>query len=315
MVLLVKSNFFMGSYKSAEFVNLAVINIIFLTLLLFTAPRDNFDSTISYFGLDSLGDDSIAIIMLIILSVYTLFKTDSNQTFFNQISILVFTASITLVYLFADVAQVNPIYMYGLLVIFAIFIVNIYIQGFRFKNLKRQINTVQQISGAIGLFLSLLLLAFWALPFVKNTKEMFGGGTWAGSDKSILVTECCGLADFGTFNLISESIMYSLLVVVFILQISGFSIPVFAKISALLAAFFSIIRTLTSIGSGPFIPGDSSVWTKELLEKYRPTETVSPTLAFYLFAFVCLLIVLNISITYILNSTNSKPNQASINEN
>jgi len=250
MVLLVKSNFFMGSYKSAEFVNLAVINIIFLTLLLFTAPRDNFDSTISYFGLDSLGDDSI-----------------------------------------------------------------VYIQGFRFKNLKRQINTVQQISGAIGLFLSLLLLAFWALPFVKNTKEMFGGGTWTGSDKSILVTECCGLADFGTFNLISESIMYSLLVVVFILQISGFSIPVFAKISALLAAFFSIIRTLTSIGSGPFIPGDSSVWTKELLEKYRPTETVSPTLAFYLFAFVCLLIVLNISITYILNSTNSKPNQASINEN
>jgi hypothetical protein len=306
MGLLVKNNLFMSKSNSAEFPNLAVINMIFLILLLFTAPRKNFDSTISYFGIDHLGDDSIAIIMLILLSVYTLFKTDSNQTFFNQISILLFTASITLVYLFADASQVNPVYMYGLIVVFAIFIINIYIQGFRFKNLERKTNAVLQISGAIGLFLALLLLAFWALPSVKTTKEMFGGGTWAGSDKSILVSECCGLADFGTFNLISESIMYSLLVVVFILQISGFSLPVFAKISALLAAFFSIIRTLGSIGSGPFTPEENSAWTQELLVKYRPTETISPTLAFYLFAFISLLIVLNISITYILQSTNSR---------
>jgi hypothetical protein len=296
----------MNNSKSAEFPNLAVFNIIFLILLLFTAPRDNFNSTISYFGIGRLGDDAIAIIMLILLSFYTLIKTDSNKTFFNQISILLFTASVTLVYLFADVSQVNPVYMYGLLVVFAIFIINIYIQGFRFKNLERKTNTVSQISGAIGLFLALLLLAFWALPFVKTTKEMFGGGTWADSDKSILVTECCGLADFGTYNLISESIMYSLLIVVFILQISGFTVPVFTKISALLAAFFSIIRTLGSIGSGPFTPVDSSVWTQELLDKYRPTETVSPTLAFYMFAFMCLLIILNISITYILSAANVK---------
>lgn len=306
MVLLVKSDLFMSNTKSAEFPNLAVFNIIFLVLLLFTAPRDNFDSTISYFGIDQLGDDSIAIIMLILLSFYTLIKTDSNQTFFNQISILLFTASITLVYLFADVSQVNPVYMYGLLVVFAIFIINIYIQGFRFKNLERKTNLVSQISGAIGLFLALLLLAFWALPFVKTTKEMFGGGTWAGSDKSILVSKCCGLADMGTYNLTSESIMYLLLVVIFVLQISGFSIPVFAKISALLAAFYTIIRTLGSIGSGPFVPTDNSAWTPELLQKYRPTETVSPTVAFYLFAFMCLLIVLNISITYILSAAGTK---------
>jgi hypothetical protein len=43
-----------------------------------------------------------------------------------------------------------------------------------------------------------------------------------------------------------------------------------------------------------------------LLQKYRPTETVSPTLAFYLFAFMCLLIVLNISITYILSAASAK---------
>jgi hypothetical protein len=305
----VKSNFFMSNYKSSEFPNLAIFNIIILILLLFTAPRDDFDSTISYFGMDQLGDDSIAIVMLLLLSFYTLIKTDSNQTFFNQLSILLFSVSVTLVYLFADVDQVNPAYIYGLLTVFAIFIINIYIQGFRFKILERKVNTVSQIFGAIGLFLALLLLAFWALPFVKTTKEMFGGGTWAGSDKSILVTECCGLADFGTYNLISESIMYSLLILVFILQISGFSVPVFAKISALLAAFFSIIRTLGSIGSGPFIPEDSSVWTQELLNKYRPTETVSPTLAFYMFAFICLLIVLNISIAYILNAANTKSNQ------
>ena len=48
---------------------------------------------------------------------------------------------------------------------------------------------------------------------------------------------------------------------------------------------------------------------KELLEKYRPTETISPTLAFYMFAFICLLIVLNISIAYILNAANTKSNR------
>ena len=314
MVSLVKNNFFVNESQSTKFPNLAVINIIFLILLLFTSPRKNFDSTISYFGIDRLGDDSIAIIMLILLCVYTLYKTDSNQTFFNQVSIVLFTASITVVYLFADVAKVNPIYLYGLLVVFVVFIVNIYIQGFRFKNLERRANSVLQISGVVGLFLALLLVAFWALPFVKTTREMFGGGTWADSDKSILVSECCGLADFGTYNLISESIMYVLLVAVFVLQISGFSIPVFAQISTLLAAFFSIVRTLGSIGSGPFIPGDNSAWTKDLLDKYRPTETVSPTLAFYVFAFICLLIVLNISITYILSSAKSQSNQASNNK-
>ena len=301
-----KNNLLMSNSSSTKFPNLATINIIFLILLLFTAPRDNFDATITYFGINRLGDDSIAIIMLILLSLYTLIKTDSNATFFNQISILIFTASITLVYLFADISQVNPVYLYGLLVVFVLFIINIYLQGFKLKNLKRNVKKTSQISGVIGLFLSLLLLAFWALPFVKTTKEMFGGGTWAGSDKSTLVSECCGLADFGTFNLISESIMYSLLVVIFILQISGFSIPVFAAVASLFAAFLSIIRVLGSIGSGPFKPTDNSAWTQELLEKYRPTETVSPTLAFYIFSFITLLIVLNISLSYILNSNNTK---------
>ena len=301
-----KNNLLMSNSSSTKFPNLAAINIIFLILLLFTAPRDNFDATITYFGINQLGDDSIAIIMLILLSLYTLLKTDSNATFFNQISILVFTASITLVYLFADISQVNPVYLYGLLVVFVLFIINIYLQGFKLKNLNRNVKKTSQISGAIGLFLSLLLIAFWALPFVKSTKEMFGGGTWAGSDKSTLVSECCGLANFGTFNLISESIMYSLLVVIFILQISGFAIPVFATVASLFAAFLSIIRTLGSIGSGPFKPTDNSAWTQELLEKYRPTETVSPTFAFYIFSFIALLIVLNISLSYILISNNSK---------
>ncbi len=158
------------------------------------------------------------------------------------------------------------------------------------------------------MFLALLLVAFWALPFGKITLEMFGGGTWQNSGESIQVSECCGLADFGIYNLISEAVMYSLLVALLILQISGFSLPVFAVVVSLFAAFLSIIRTLGSIGSGPFKPSANSAWTQELMDKYRPTETVSPTLAFYLFAFITALIVLNISISYILNTANSNSN-------
>lgn len=301
-----KNNLLMSKSSSAEFPNLAAINIIFLILLLFTAPRKNFDATITYFGINKLGDDSIAIIMLILLSVYTLLKTDSNQTFFNQISILIFTSSLTIVGLFADVSQVNPVYMFGLLLVFVFFIINIYLQGFRLKNLKRKYSKTLQISGAINLFLALLLVAFWALPFGKTTLEMFGGGTWNNSGESVQVSECCGLADMGTYNLISESIMYSLLVALLILQISGFSLPVFAIVASLFTAFLSIIRTLVSIGSDPFKPTDKSAWTQELLDKYRPTETFSPTIAFYLFAFITVLIVLNISISYIISSVNSK---------
>ena len=283
-----------------------IVNAAMLLVLLFVPPRDGFELNITYFGISKLGDDSLAMIILILLSLYTFIKTDSNKTFFNQISILIFASSITLVYFFADVSQVNPVYVFGLLLVFILFIINIYLQGFRLKNIKRSGNKTLQISGSINLFLALLLVAFWALPFEKVTLEMFGGGTWKNSGESVQVSECCGLADFGTYNLISELLMYSLLVALLILQISGFSLPVFAMITSLFAAFLSIIRGLASIGSGPFKPTDNSAWTQELLDKFRPTETVSPTLAFYLFAFTTALIVLNISISYILSTTNSK---------
>ena len=283
-----------------------IVNAAMLLVLLFVPPRDGFELNITYFGISKLGDDSLAMIILILLSLYTFIKTDSNQTFFNQISILIFASSITLIYFFADVSQMNPVYVFGLLLVFIFFIINIYLQGFRLKNIKRSSNKTLQISGSINLFLALLLVAFWALPFEKVTLEMFGGGTWKNSGESVQVSECCGLADFGTYNLISELLMYSLLVALLILQISGFSLPVFAMITSLFAAFLSIIRGLASIGSGPFKPTDNSAWTQELLDKFRPTETVSPTLAFYLFAFTTALIVLNISISYILSTTNSK---------
>ncbi len=107
-----------------------IVNAAILLVLLFIPPRDGFELNITYFGISKLGDDSVAIIMLILLSVYTALKTDSNQTFFNQISILIFTSSITLVYLFADVSQVNPVYLFGLLLVLVFFIINIYLQGF-----------------------------------------------------------------------------------------------------------------------------------------------------------------------------------------
>lgn len=289
-----------------------IVNAAILLVLLFIPPRDGFELNITYFGISKLGDDSLAMIMLILLSIYTFIKTDSNKTFFNQISILIFASSITLVYFFADVSQVNPVYVFGLLLVFIFFIINIYLQGFRLKNIKRSGNKTLQISGSINLFLALLLVAFWALPFEKVTLEMFGGGTWKNSGESVQVSECCGLADFGTYNLISELVMYSLLVALLILQISGFSLPVFAIVTSLFAAFLSIIRAFGSIGSGPFKPTDNSAWTQELLDKYRPTETVSPTLAFYLFAFTTALIVLNISISYILTTSNSKSSKDSL---
>jgi len=302
----VKNNIRLSRFESAHNRNLPIINIILLILLLFTSPRKNFDANISYLGIDKLGDDSIAIMMLILLSVYTLFKIDSNKTFLNQLSILIFTASITVVYFFNDVSQVNPAYMYGLLIVYILFIANIYLQGFNFANFKRTKDKTTQVSGIIGLFLALLLLAFWALPFGKTTYEMFGGGTWKDSDKSILVKQCCGLADFGTYNLISESVVYSLLIAYLVLQISGLSIPVFAIVASLFTAFLSIIRMFLSVGSSPFKPDDGSAWTQELLDKYRPTETVSPTFAFYMFLLITILIVVNISILYILNSAKSK---------
>lgn len=306
MESLVKNNISWSKFEYAHNLNLPIINIILLFLLLFTSPRKNFDANISYFGIDRVGDDSIAIIMLILLSVYTVFKRDSNETFFNQLSIMVFTASITVVYFFDDVSQLNPAYMYGLFIVYILFIVNIYLQGFNFTNLKRFNDNTTQISGVIGLFLSLLLLAFWALPFQKTTYEMFGGGTWEDSDKSILVKQCCGLADFGTYNLISESVVYSLLIAFFVLQISGFSIPVFAVVASLFSAFLSIIRMFLAVGSSPFKPHDGSTWTQDLLDKYRPTETVGPTFAFYMFSLITTLIVVNSSILYILNSAKSK---------
>lgn len=300
-----RNNHLVIKTSSREFSILPLINVLILVLLLFTAPRKNFDSSITYFGIDRLGDDVLAMFMLLSLCLYTIIKTDSNKTFFNQISVLIFTASVTIVYLFSDWTQVNPIYMYGLIVVFILFLMNIYLQGFKLKNFKRIDNKTAQISSAVNLFLTLLLLAFWALPFTKTTLEMFGGGTWANSDKSILVRECCSLADMGTYNLISESMMYSLLIILLVLQISGFTVPVFAIVVSLFSALLSIIRNFSLVSSGPYKPPANSQWTQELLDKYRPTETISPTLAFYLFAFITSLILLNVAISYILNSSKS----------
>jgi hypothetical protein len=76
----------------------------------------------------------------------------------------------------------------------------------------------------------------------------------------------------------------------------------------LLWFILEVLGGVTSQGTKPFEPSEN--WSPQDIAKFNPTETTTGTLEFFVFSIFTLLIIVNVLISFVLESGQNKQRQA-----
>jgi hypothetical protein len=94
------------------------------------------------------------------------------------------------------------------------------------------------------------------------------------------------------------------LLILFTIQVIGIIPSPISFLPILLWFILEVLGGVTSLGTKSFEPSDS--WSPQDIAKFNPTETTTGTLEFFIFSIFTLLIIVNVLISFVLESGQNK---------
>lgn len=274
-----------------------------LLLMLFIPSREFTGSNLSLIGLNNLGDDAIAILFFSLTNVYIYFTKNEKYRFWIGLNSTLGTALFIFPDFFKSIDSINPLYLGVMTLIYTLVPLSLFGQS-DLRNIftkTPQIN--QQLLGISGLALTFIIGFFSMQPTEQYLLKAIGidfekSGT---NTHSYLSPE---FSEIGFGNRIATILSVVFLVILFTLQIIGIAPSPVAYLPILLWFVLKIFSVLTSLGTDLFEPSDG--WTPQDIAEYQPTKTTTGTFEFYIFALFTLIVIVNILISFVIQSSQNK---------
>lgn len=274
-----------------------------LLLMLFIPSREFLYSNFSYIGLNNLGDDAIAIIFFILINIYTYFSKNNRYRFWIGLNSTLGTSLFIFPDLLGTEDTVNPVYLGVMTLVYIVVLLSFFGQSDLKKIFTKNSRTSQQLLGISGIMLTFIMGFFSMQPSEKTLLKAVG----TNFEKSGTNTHSYLSPEFSEQGLdiqIVTLLSILFLLILFTIQVIGIIPSPISYLPILLWFILEVLGGVTSLGTKSFEPSDS--WSQQDIAKFNPTETTTGTLEFFIFSILTLLIIVNVLISFVLESGQNK---------